>query len=225
MTSYRLREDLSFCQVDGHPIFLDMGGDRYFKLSGDMESIFMAWLDNACTEKGISLLVEQKILMAQSSPYRNPVGLIQKVQKAQLSALELPPPPASCSVKTLIEVFATVSRIQVQLKATGIKRTVERVLGHRGTTETRATDHSDREKLLATTHNFLEARKLLPIGTCCLPDSLAMAKFLKKRGTRINIVIGVTSDPFSAHCWAQAGDIVLNDALGNTRIYSPIRVL
>jgi hypothetical protein len=58
-----------------------------------------------------------------------------------------------------------------------------------------------------------------------LLDSLAMVMFLAKRGLHASIVIGVTSAPFSAHCWVQTGDLVLNDTVGNARAFTPIRVI
>lgn len=221
MTGYWLRDDLSFCLVDGRPIFLDMGSDRYFRLSGGMERVFMDWLGNACAESDIAMLVERKILTDLSTRSRNPCG---PTQKPRLSALELPLSPVPCSARTLIEVFTTVSWTQIQLKTIGIKGTVERELrpdSRLGIADT----GSNQPQLLAAAHNFLQARKLIPLGTRCLLDSLAMAKFLKRRRMHVNVVVGVTGDPFSAHCWVQAGDMVLNDALGNVMIYSPIRVL
>jgi hypothetical protein len=112
----------------------------------------------------------------------------------------------------------------VQLETIGIKRAVERGL-RLCSKPGMAAAESDQAKLLAAADAFLKARKLVPVGTSCLLDSLAMAKFLNRRCMRVNVVVGVTGDPFSAHCWVQAGHMVLNDALGNVRIYSPIRVL
>jgi hypothetical protein len=46
MTHYRLHDDLSFCQVDGHLVFLDVGRDRYFRLSERMERTLLAYLES-----------------------------------------------------------------------------------------------------------------------------------------------------------------------------------
>ena len=40
-----------------------------------------------------------------------------------------------------------------------------------------------------------------------------------------NLVFGVTGDPFSAHCWVQVDELVLNDTLGNANAYTPIRTV
>ena len=36
---------------------------------------------------------------------------------------------------------------------------------------------------------------------------------------------GVTSEPFAAHCWVQAGDIVLNETLSDANAHTPIRMV
>lgn len=72
---------------------------------------------------------------------------------------------------------------------------------------------------------FLSARLYVPIDMCCLLDSIAMIKFLAKRELHADLVFGVTGDPFSAHCWAQYGTTVLNDALGHALALTPIKVI
>ncbi|MNN96111.1 hypothetical protein D3C81_2150420 [compost metagenome] len=52
-----------------------------------------------------------------------------------------------------------------------------------------------------------------------------MAKFLARRGLHADVVFGVIGDPFSAHCWLQAGTLVLNDSIGNIDTYTPIRAI
>lgn len=222
MVSYGLRDDLSFCLVNGFPIFLDMGNDRYFRLSGNIEPSFMAWLKNACEESDIAPLVERKILTTSSTRKKN---LFVSVQRPQVSALELPFPSIACTPSTLIEVLVTIGWTQFQLRTKGIKAATEIWSEPDNEPNPTATVDNNRSTLLASTHDFLQARRLLPIGTRCLPDSIAMAKFLNRRHMRVNVVIGVTGTPFSAHCWVQLGAMVLNDTLGNVKMYSPIRVL
>jgi hypothetical protein len=65
----------------------------------------------------------------------------------------------------------------------------------------------------------------VPIEPVCLLDSLSLLRFLSRRGLSTNIVFGVTPEPFAAHCWVQAGDMVLNEALFDTHAYTPIRMV
>ena len=52
-----------------------------------------------------------------------------------------------------------------------------------------------------------------------------MLDFLRKRGLDADLVIGVRTYPFHAHCWLQAGSVVLNETLHDAAGHTPIRVL
>lgn len=56
----------------------------------------------------------------------------------------------------------------------------------------------------------------------CLPNSLALVNFLARRGFHPTWVFGVQTAPFAAHCWVQAGDVVINDTPDHVRRYAPI---
>jgi hypothetical protein len=59
----------------------------------------------------------------------------------------------------------------------------------------------------------------------CLSDSLTLIHFLTTQGLAARWVIGVRVNPFSAHSWAQAGDVVLNDEPERVRHFQPILVV
>ncbi len=79
--------------------------------------------------------------------------------------------------------------------------------------------------LLNATAAFRRARPYVPVETVCLLDSIALVRFLAWRGLYAELVFGVTDDPFSAHCWVQSGDLVLNDTVGDVGAHTPIRVI
>ncbi|WP_258078244.1 lasso peptide biosynthesis B2 protein [Xanthomonas arboricola] len=72
---------------------------------------------------------------------------------------------------------------------------------------------------------FRRARVWVPVEMRCLLDSVALARFLRRRQLDAQVVFGVALDPFSAHCWVQTGDLVLNDTVGNVHAHTPIRVV
>jgi hypothetical protein len=72
---------------------------------------------------------------------------------------------------------------------------------------------------------FLSARRLLPFAPLCLPDSLTLMQFLAWHRTEGTLVFGVKLDPFAAHCWVQAGDVVLNDRLDRVQRFAPVRTV
>jgi hypothetical protein len=58
----------------------------------------------------------------------------------------------------------------------------------------------------------------------CLVRSLAMFFMFRSLGVRVDLVIGVRSSPFLAHCWIQHEAMVLNDTVEHVRHFTPILV-
>lgn len=56
----------------------------------------------------------------------------------------------------------------------------------------------------------------------CMFDSLALLKFLHPHGLVPNWIFGICPEPFRAHCWLQAGTVVLSDTLERVSTYTPI---
>lgn len=71
---------------------------------------------------------------------------------------------------------------------------------------------------------FRSLRPLYPRRYLCLFDSLALLEFLAPHRLFPRWVFGVIADPFSAHCWLQAGSIVINDQIERVRRYTSIMV-
>src|SRR3546814_13573362 len=67
------------------------------------------------------------------------------------------------------------------------------------------------QQLLQAVNLFQRARLYVPIETRCLLDSISLTRFLARRHFHSKIVLGVTNDPFSAHCCCPAGDIAIKD--------------
>jgi hypothetical protein len=63
-------------------------------------------------------------------------------------------------------------------------------------------------------------------STCdrCVPRSLALATVLHRHGHDADVVVGVHMRPFTAHCWVQAGAVILSDRLDSVLLYTPILV-
>lgn len=83
--------DLSYCLIDGHPLFLDLAGDRYFRLPATTEQAFLAHLDGApLASAAARMLVARGIAPAaeQASP-----------DAAAGAATLAPPPKARWSVR------------------------------------------------------------------------------------------------------------------------------
>jgi hypothetical protein len=58
----------------------------------------------------------------------------------------------------------------------------------------------------------------------CLYDSLVLVEFLSYFNQFPELVIGVTTGPFKAHCWVQYAGLVFNDDYDRVRDFTPILV-
>lgn len=74
---------------------------------------------------------------------------------------------------------------------------------------------------------FLHARKLVPLQAWdrCLLDSLTLLRWLGELRSGAALIFGVKLNPFAAHCWVQADDVVLNDRLENVAAFTPVRII
>jgi hypothetical protein len=59
----------------------------------------------------------------------------------------------------------------------------------------------------------------------CLPRSLALVRYLSKRGVLADLIIGVKMRPFAAHAWVEHRGFVLNDTVDGVQPYTPILVV
>lgn len=223
---YQLRKELSFCEVDGHLVFLDIAQDRYFRLTGGLEDAlrrFLAHEDVAPTF--LENLAAARILV--ETPDLEVHSTIADIQRPSRSAIE------QASVKgdlplgmaPVCEVMAIVWSTRRQLKRCTLKANLDKASAYRdrkAEPPEAAAPTTLEGDLLGANRQFARARRYVPIEPVCLLDSLSLLRFLSRRGLSANIVFGVTSGPFAAHCWVQAGDIVLNETLSDANAYTPI---
>ncbi|GGK03174.1 lasso peptide biosynthesis B2 protein [Luteimonas terricola] len=222
MTRYVLRDDLSCCQVADQLVFLDIGNDQYFRLPNLMERALVAHL-NGDSNGDISKLIERGILVAQEGV---PIEAQPSIEPVAGSAMEAPHPERKPSSREILEVLVIVMTTRLELKLSALRK----ILGSLTATSYIQAAQADLPELLErrisdAAATFRQARLYVPVEMTCLLDAIAMARFLRRRKLHANIVFGVALDPFSAHCWVQAGDLVLNDTVGNVCAHTPIRVV
>ncbi|MCD7097841.1 lasso peptide biosynthesis B2 protein [Stenotrophomonas sp. MMGLT7] len=225
MMPLKLHDDLSYCKVDGNLIFLDIQNDRYFRLSTDLESCFVNYLEgDDGSHRAIQRLIEHRILIgAATDAGRIPVSLPGSPTR---SAMEEQVSTHRTSISEVLDTFAIVCSTQLLLKTRRLKHVLARLASYREKRVPQALiSHQDKSRTLDATAAFRSTRPYVPIDTCCLLDSIALVKFLAKRELAAKLVFGVTATPFSAHCWAQYETTVLNDTVGHVLAHTPIRVI
>jgi Transglutaminase-like superfamily len=86
-------------------------------------------------------------------------------------------------------------------------------------------NENDLRRTLVLAHHFSKFRFLYPKNYLCLFDSLALLFYLARYNLYPMWVFGVREAPFFAHCWVQAGPIVLSDYRDKVIPYTPIMVI
>lgn len=224
---YVLRGNLSFCQVDGRLVFLDIENDRYFGLSSALERAFREHqCDGASPVNQVGGLLERNILVEAGESVDS--QLLPDVPGAIRSALEQGMPIKRFRIATLLDVFVDVCSVQWQLRTRSLKAILDELAAYRRKRTLPLDSTSsprDEQHVLDAAAEFRRARLYVPIDTCCLLDSIAMVTYLAKRRLYASIIFGVTGEPFSAHCWVQLGEMVLNDTLGHVDAHTRILVV
>lgn len=226
LTRYQLREHVSYCLVGGRRVFLDLKKDRYFRLPIKLERAFATCVEGGegASSESLQILVEQGILSRGSDGPDLTRATI--TTEARRSALELASPPTYRSIMSWPEVFATVYSTQRTLKTTSLEHALKEVVNYRTLRVAAPTPTTvPEEQLLHAATKFQRDRLYVPIPPTCLLDSIALVRYLARHRLHASIVLGVNCNPFSAHAWVQAGDLALNETVGEAIGHVPIRVL
>lgn len=117
--------------------------------------------------------------------------------------------------------FRSCIRASRHLRDKGFAATVEAIRARKhGKAPTAQSFDSERAQSLTAV--FHELRLFYARPYVCLFDSLALINFLAQYQLYPDWVFGVSADPFEAHCWVQAGSVVLNDTLERVSAFTPI---
>ncbi|MGB3393723.1 MAG: lasso peptide biosynthesis B2 protein [Stenotrophomonas sp.] len=219
--------DLSYCLIDGRPLFLDLAADRYFRLSDALERAFLAHLQGTALPASDTRRLRGRGITPDMAPpgTQQASGAIEVPRK---SAMEQVSRDTSFKVDATLGVFRDVCSVHLQLRYRTLKDTLASMATYRGE---RAKMHGTglsaalQQRFCEASAAFLLPRLYVPVATRCLPDSIALVRFLARRGLFAHLVFGVMADPLSAHCWVQARHMVLNDTVGNACAHTPIRVV
>ncbi len=208
----------SFCTCSDKLIILDEKRDQYYLPDAELEAI----LRNAMSEG----LVPQDV-----RPALNDVGLLQLIDGVPRLRMpvEICVPGASllesdaaiAPPANIFEVGALVLKSNMFLRALPFAARLK----HLRARKARLKQSSPSPALSALALSFLKARRRIPIEPVCLADSLAMLDFLWRRGHVPQFIIGVRLNPFTAHCWVQTDELLLNEAVDFATAFTPIQAI
>lgn len=192
MQTWHLAPGISFCVNAGVPIFLDLVRDRYVALPERLRAPFLDWQTAPCRPmpQGLELL-EREGLVAQGSS--GPPIVPVRLEKADRPLL---PVAAVDSFAAAPQMIASHVRINRVLRRGGITGPLAAV----APTPPAPADMTTTKRLA---RRFATVERVLSLRRNCLHGSLVLLDYLRRRGADAEIVFGVTSSPFRAHCWIQ----------------------
>lgn len=217
--SYRIRAAIGFCRFDGCTIILDTDADRYW---GASEAVGDAMRRLASGEAVAPEPLARLEALGLVEPVRGPAVIgPDPLRPALDDVIETQPDDRGFGLVAGIEVVACLAWAQLRLACFPLSAVLRQVKRQRD----RAVRRVPRDDLAVLARTFRRWRALLPWTPLCLPETIALMQFAARRGHAPQFVIGVEAYPFAAHCWAQDGTHVLNDAHDHVARFRPIFVL
>ena len=135
--------------------------------------------------------------------------------------LDSPAPSRRSSVLHAGPFFLSSAQASRQLREQRFQATVEFVQARKHRQSGRSGSF-DLERARSLVSVFERWRLFFPRPYLCLFDSLALIHFLARFHLYPDWVFAVNADPFEAHCWVQAGGVVLNDRVERVSGFTPI---
>lgn len=221
--SLALAPGISFVDLDGARIFLDINRDRYFALGEPDDRAFTALTHgrpDEAQQARLQRLVETAVLV--DAPFGdNPRPCRQPSLIA--SALDSPPPAAPSAWQMLVAGMA-IARAKRSLKTRSLASNIRRLeqLKTLTATDVRRAAEGERETVAAA---FAAAGRWVATLDECLALSFAIARHCLARRLDAQLSIGVKLRPFEAHAWVSAEGMVMSDRLDNVRPFKTILLL
>lgn len=217
-----LHPALSYCEIDGRFVFLDLAGDRYFSLEGELAEALRAAAAGRAAESQVDRLRLQGILVDEGG------GPIAPCAHGPCTASLLDQAPNSISPWRPGWHALTTIQTRRRLRREGLARTAERFARRKKELRDRPAPIAEPAAIAAIAAIAADFSRLDLFVTThdqCLPRSLALGFHLLARGFAPSLVFGVRLGPFRAHCWLECGDRLVNDRYERVRHYRAIRRL
>jgi hypothetical protein len=235
--SYYLSKHTFFCLADNHYVFLDLREDEYLCLGRKhTDAIKGLLVHHAVDMRSAGIRLHNPRDLDASSAVQ---ALLKKGLLVENDAHGKLPTPARVATpsSSIMEdfdnqqpritpahvwnFFSAAAIASAELRLGSIQRTVWKIAARKSTHATTVTA-VDSGAISDLFQIFRTLRPYYPRKHLCLFDSLALLHFLSRYSEFPHWVYGVKLEPFYAHCWVQAGDVVVNDIVDNVRAYTPI---
>ncbi len=234
-SAYRLKQDAYACLADDHLIFSDLRSDKYRCLNRTNTQLFLRLLPDF--QAGTPAIVDQaRVDDAQTQRIVRALtdkGLIANGATVgrEFAPIRIPFPTYSllssgAGPLLTLQFGHRAAFLQASLKAScklrlqSLRQTVRGVQHRAG--QLRRSNSNDREVICTLVTIFHHLRPYYAREYLCRFDSLALVEFLAHYHQSPRWIFGVKGEPFSAHCWVQDEECLLNDSLDYIRQFTPI---
>ncbi|WP_052071776.1 lasso peptide biosynthesis B2 protein [Sphingopyxis sp. MWB1] len=211
---FRLSPGLSCCRAGGELVFLDLPNDRYFALGARERARFERLLAGTGEDRDADLFVKAGLIRrVEGTAALSPVTA--RFAPGDIEGLERARP----ALRSILETGYHVTRARRAIAASRLYGALA-ALSRRKAGIPEADGAAVRAAL-----RFLSARPLVPVPRRCLIDSVALLRLLLAKGLGAELIFGVRTQPFAAHCWLQTRHHILTCAQEEARNFTPILVL
>lgn len=210
---------LAYCLVDGTAIFLDIPGNRYFRLSPSCNADFVAMVaGEPVSVQAMSGLARAGIACdGGACPVRAGMGGVDA--RRQAAAVTSGP----FRFDDVARVLWFQRRIEKRLARRGLAAMLDEIVCRRDGNDRCLEDANDCSARMLRAFEY--SRLLRSSAGRCLPRSVSVVLALARCGVHADLVIGVKLGPFAAHCWAQIGKAVVSDTVEEVACFTPILVV
>lgn len=220
--TFRLRDNLYWCNCGGQVVFLDVEADRYFALSDIAGQAFLSVAEDgtqADNETLLGSLISRGLLV--DDPDRRGVRPPQAIRAATGDLLLEQHPGAA--LPDIVRAFASEFRAALLLWRKPLHQVLH-ALAPKPTGMPRRVRNLDRlvQRIASAS---IAVSFVLRATDRCLVRALAVQSCCQRLGIESKLVFGVRMRPFGAHCWVQLQQHVLVGDFEQVRLYTPILVL
>lgn len=229
---YWLAQHVHFCVTDNYAVLLDLRRDKYIGVAREhmpaLAASVVGWpgtapVDNIFTRPADAMLTQLLSTdMLTTDPTLGKTAQPPSIPRPRLpmidADLERRPAITCQNVWQLLIAAATAKAL---LKFRPIQAVVARVQKRKQ--QWGASSEFDFDAACPLVEAFVYLRPLVfTTKEECLFDSLVLVELLARHRLFPHWLFGVTTNPFKAHSWVQAGDHVLNDQPERVARFTPI---
>lgn len=231
---YWLAHHVHLCVTDNFAILLDLRRDKYIGVPREFlpalaDSVagwpVMTQPQSTRPRPATRLLHNMlKAGMLTTDPAQGKAARTPSMPSPQFPAIEDDPEDRPrITARDVLQVLAAAATAKALLKWRQIDAIVIRV---RKRKEQRAKEEFNLDAARPIVAAFLYLRPLyFTTKDECLFDSLVLVELLAHHALFPSWLFGVSTNPFKAHSWVQAGDYVLNDQPERISRFTPILVV